>query len=138
MGLLKHLNNDKTRSMLEKPKLRIDRPSILHGATYKVNLDHKPNAIYIIINNFETPKGLIPYELFINSLDPNYLAESSLISRLVSAFFREGGSASLIVKELKDIFEKETFWYKGKQYTSVAEIIGEVIEQHCKTIGYKL
>jgi len=116
----------------------IERPYALYGATYKICLDHKPNAIYVTINNIGTIEGLRPHELFINSLDPNYLAEASLIARLVSAFFREGGSVALIVDELKDVFEKESFWYKGKQYTSVAEVIGEIIENHCKATGFKL
>jgi len=124
-------------SKIEKEETKLpDRPACVHGATYKVKLDHLPNAFYISINHLEYNGRLIPYELFINTLDPNYLSWAGIVSRLVSAIFRNGGDISFVSKELKQIFEAESFFYKGKKYFSLAEIIGEIIERHCKSIGY--
>lgn len=116
----------------------LERPEVLHGATYKIKLDHMPHAFYIVINHAKVEDKIVPFELFINSLDPGHLAWAGITSRLVSAIFRKGGDISFVIKELKEIFEASSFWYNGVQYNSIAEVIGEVIEKHCKHIGYEV
>ena len=119
------------------PSLPIEpRPEVLRGATYKLKLDHLPNPYYVIINQREVEGKLVPYELFINSLDPNHLSWSSVASRLISAIFRNGGNVGFVAKELKEMFESAPFWYKGSQYNSMAHLIGVTIENHCERIGY--
>ena len=103
----------------------IDRPESLHGVTFKLKFDHIPDAIYITLNFLEGK----PIELFINSKDPEVLKWSNLFTRLASGAFREGNS-SWVFKELRGIFDAESFWYKGRQYNSVAQAIGETLEEY--------
>lgn len=111
------------------------RPELLEGSTYKLKFDHLNNALYATINNQEVDGKLLPCELFLNSLDPSTLKWAPLLARLVSAMFRANNEPEYIVKELNDLFEAEPFFYKGKQYYSISQVIGGIIHQHCKMLN---
>jgi len=108
----------------------IDRPQVLHGATYELKLDHLPDSIFVTINHKEVDGELKIHELFINSWDSEQLKWSPLCARLVSAVLRQGGASDFIYRELQDMFSAESFFYKSKQYSSVVSLIGELLESH--------
>jgi hypothetical protein len=109
-----------------------DRPSTLNGVTYELVLDHLPSSIFITINHRQVEGKAKIHELFINSWDSEVLTWSPLCSRLVSAVLRQGGDSEFLYKELQDMFAVNSFFYKGKQYTSVVSLIGELLERHQK------
>ena len=112
----------------------VERKEVLNGLTYKLKIDHLTNALYVTINHIEIDGEIYPQELFINSLDPSTLKWTPLLARLVSAMFRTNADVKYIVKELNELFEAEPFFYKGKKYYSISQIIAEIIDKHCSLI----
>lgn len=106
------------------------REDRLEGSTYKLDIDHIPHPIFLTINNLEGK----PYELFVNSIEPSILDWSPVFTRLVSALLRQGSSTEFLVEELKSIYGHSSFYYKGKQYTSIIAVIGDVLLRHTESI----
>jgi len=114
----------------------IERPAVLQGRTYKIQLDHISSALYITINDIKINNTLRPLELFINTMEANLQESMSTITRLVSAILRQGENIEFVFKELEDMFASQPFFYRGKKYHSIAAIVGELLTEHCKEIGY--
>ena len=107
-----------------------NRAPELEGFSYCLKLDHIPEPFYVIINHIMVDGDRVPYEMFINCFDQKQLEWTVPVSRLISAILREQLDLGFLVKELKDTFSYEYFYYKGTKYHSVAALIGEVLDGH--------
>ena len=107
-----------------------DRVEKLTGNTYCLSLDHLPEPVYVTINHRVLDGDLIPYEMFINCFDAKQMEWTIPVSRLISAILREGIDLGFLIKELKDTFSYEYFYFKKEKYHSVSALIGEVLDGH--------
>jgi len=106
------------------------RPDVLHGQTHEIKLDTIPDPIYLTINDRDGK----PYEVFINCNDPVQLAWSPVASRLISAVLRNKGDNDFLYKELQELFSAEYFFYKGKKWHSIIQLIGSILETHAQEL----
>ncbi len=115
----------------------LDRPQSLGGATYKVRWPESDHAIYITINDIEQGGRARPFEIFINSKNMEHYAWTVALTRMISAVFRRGGDVTFVVDELKAVFDpRGGQWMKGRYVPSLLAAIGEVIEEHMRSIGF--
>jgi hypothetical protein len=105
-----------------------NRPYALNGKTHQIILDHIPEPIYLTINDFEDE----PYEVFLNCNDPEQLSWTPVASRLISAVMRNESNCDFLYKELQELFSAEYFFYHGKKWHSIVQLIGYILEQHSK------
>jgi len=112
------------------------RSETLEGKTYKVKLGGAP-AFYITINDIVQGDSRRPFEVFINTKNPEHIAWSTALTMMISAIFRRPHDASFVVEELKSVFDPKGggFW-RGAYRPSVVAAIGQVIEDHMREIGY--
>lgn len=112
------------------------RSETLDGKTYKVKLGGAP-AFYITINDIVQGDSRRPFEVFINTKNPEHIAWSTALTMMISAIFRRPHDASFVVEELKSVFDPKGggFW-RGAYRPSVVAAIGQVIEDHMREIGY--
>ena len=112
------------------------RPDMLHGNTYKVKMGGDP-AFYVTITDIEENGVRRPFEVFINTKNPEHIAWTTALTRMISAIFRRPHDSRFVVEELKNVFDPKGggFW-KGAYRPSVVAAIGQVIENHMMEIGY--
>ncbi len=126
-------------SLLEKPAepLIWDRPTEVDGKTYK--LKWSGDAVYVTINHIDSPQGTkAPFEIFINSKNPEHQAWMAALTRMISAVFRRGGDINFVVEELKAVHDpKGGAWVGGKYLPSLVALLGQTLEQHLMRIGYQ-
>lgn len=123
----------KDQPVVPTPKAELNellqRPEILHGATYK--LKPSEHAMYITVNDVEIEGRKYPYEIMINTKCPDSHQWVAALTRVISAVFRKGGDVRFLAEELKAVFDpKGGYWKKGKYIPSVVAEIGSVLEQH--------
>jgi ribonucleoside-diphosphate reductase alpha chain len=107
------------------------RPEALVGATYKLKWPESAHAVYVTINDIETPEGRRPFEIFINSKNMEHYAWTLALTRMISAVFRRGGDVSFVAEELKAVFDpRGGGWMDGRYVPSLLAAIGAVIERH--------
>lgn len=107
------------------------RAEALDGATYKLKWPDSAHAVYVTINDVETPSGRRPFEIFINSKNMEHYAWTLGVTRMISAVFRRGGDVSFVPEELKAVFDpRGGAWMQGKYVPSLLAAIGGVIERH--------
>ena len=107
------------------------RDEAMHGSTYKLKWPDSAHALYVTINDMETPAGRRPFEIFINSKNMEHYAWTLGVTRMISAVFRRGGDVSFVVDELKAVFDpRGGAWMQGKYVPSLLAAIGGVIERH--------
>jgi ribonucleoside-diphosphate reductase alpha chain len=112
------------------PRLAM-RPEALTGATYKLKWPESAHAVYVTINDVETPAGRRPFEIFINSKNMEHYAWTLALTRMISAVFRRGGDVSFVAEELKAVFDpRGGGWIDGRYVPSLLAAIGAVIERH--------
>lgn len=128
------------------PRVRLHRPEILQGVTYKI----KPptingESIYITINNAIMDDQLRPVEIMINSKHVHSFAWVSAMTRILSAQLQQPGPfPAFIIEELLDTmdpeggyFTKDHLFYTKPQgrrsewCTSIPAHIGLVLREHC-------
>jgi ribonucleoside-diphosphate reductase alpha chain len=113
-----------------EPRLA-SRPEALVGATYKLKWPESAHAVYVTINDVETPEGRRPFEIFINSKNMEHYAWTLALTRMISAVFRRGGDVSFVAEELKAVFDpRGGGWVDGRYVPSLLAAIGAVIERH--------
>src|SRR5690606_1344628 len=101
------------------------------GRTYKLKWPDSAHAVYVTVNDVETPAGRRPFEIFINSKNMEHYAWTVGLTRMISAVFRRGGDVSFVPEELKAVFDpRGGAWMKGRYVPSLLAAIGEVIERH--------
>ena len=115
-----------------EPELALTaRSDALHGQTYKLKWPDSAHAVYVTINDVETPSGRRPFEIFINSKNMEHYAWTVGVTRMISAVFRRGGDVSFVPGELKAVFDpRGGAWMQGKYVPSLLAAIGGVIERH--------
>ncbi|HLZ82680.1 MAG TPA: adenosylcobalamin-dependent ribonucleoside-diphosphate reductase [Caulobacteraceae bacterium] len=107
------------------------RPETLTGSTYKLKWPESAHAVYVTINDVETPAGRRPFEIFINSKNMEHYAWTLALTRMISAVFRRGGDVSFVADELKAVFDpRGGGWVDGRYVPSLLAAIGAVIERH--------
>ncbi len=115
----------------------LDRPATLEGATYKLKFPGSEHAIYITINDIVQDGQRRPFEVFINSKNMEHFAWTVALTRMISAVFRRGGDVSLVVEELKAVFDpRGGAWIEGRYVPSILAAIGGVIERHMVATGF--
>ena len=115
----------------------LDRPQALEGNTYKLKWPDSEHAIYVTVNDVIINDHRRPFEVFINSKNMEHLAWTVALTRMISAVFRRGGDVSLVVEELKAVFDpRGGAWVQGKYIPSILAAIGGVLEQHMIAIGF--
>ncbi len=138
-GLTTYRPNAVTGSVLKtsegpKPEPEIAlaaRDEAMHGTTYKLKWPDSAHAIYITINDMETPSGRRPFEIFINSKNMEHYAWTLAVTRMISAVFRRGGDVSFVVDELKAVFDpRGGAWMQGRYVPSLLAAIGGIVERH--------
>ena len=115
----------------------LDRPQELEGATYKLKWPDSNHAIYVTVNDIVLSGHRRPFEVFINSKNMEHFAWTVALTRMISAVFRRGGDVSIVVEELKAVFDpRGGAWMGGKYVPSILAAIGGVLEQHMIAIGF--
>lgn len=112
------------------------RPETLDGKTYKVKLNGDP-AFYVTVTDIVQAGKRRPFEVFINTKNPEHIAWSTALTMMISAIFRRPHDASFVVEELKSVFDPKGggFW-RGSYRPSVVAAIGQILEDHMRAIGY--
>lgn len=109
-----------------------ERPDELDGQTYKIKIADG-HAHYVTI----TDKDGRPFEIFVNTKDPQAHAWVTALTRMISAVFRRPHDSTFVVEELKAVFDPAGGgWWNGKYYHSMVAAIGAVVERHMVSIGY--
>lgn len=128
--------------VLESVHEQVERPSALHGSTYKIKPPQSEHALYITINDMILNAGTEheerrPYEVFINSKNMEHFQWVLALTRVISAVFRKGGDVCFLVEELKSVFDPKGGYFKkgGVFMPSLVAEIGCAIESHLKSIG---
>jgi hypothetical protein len=121
---------------------KLARPESLQGITYKIKTPLSEHALYVTVNDIVLNPGTEhelrrPFEIFINSKNMEHFQWIIALTRILSAVFRKGGDVTFLVDELHSVFDPQGGYFKkGGRYTpSIVAEIGDVIEQHMKTIG---
>lgn len=109
------------------------RPDVIDGATYKIKFGADHHALYVTINHMNGK----PFEIFLNTKNPNHFIWTVALTRMMSAVFRMSDDSRFVVEELKAVFDPSGgAWMGGKYVPSVIAEIGNVIERHMISIGY--
>lgn len=108
----------------EPPKKWV-RPEVMHGQTWKINPPNSDHAIYVTVNYDEAR----PYEVFINTKNPEHHVWMMALTRMISAVLRKGGNYAFVVDELKGCFDPAGGYYLrgGKYMGSVVAHIGHIL-----------
>jgi len=110
-----------------RPHRIIERPNVLHGATYKIKWPSVNENYYITINDINDE----PFEVFIQSTSSKYTDWTTALGLMISAIMRKGGDISFIPTELAKVRSADdTGWVDGKHYGSLVALIGDTIGKH--------
>lgn len=121
---------------------KLQRPEMLHGASYKITTPMSEHALYVTINDIILNEGTDnelrrPFEIFINSKNMDHFQWIVALTRIISAVFRKGGDVTFLVEELRSVFDPHGGYFKkgGKFAPSIVSEIGDVLESHLRMIG---
>ncbi len=121
---------------------KLERPSMLHGSTYKISTPLSEHALYVTINDVILNPGTDhelrrPFEMFINSKNMDHYQWIVALTLIVSAVFRKGGDITFLVEELRSVFDPHGGYFKkgGKFMPSLVAEMGDVLENHLRMIG---
>ena len=114
---------------------KLERPEMLLGSTYKIKTPLSEHALYITVNDIVLNEGTEheqrrPFEIFINSKNMEHFQWVLALTRIISAVFRKGGDVTVLVEELRSVFDPSGGYFKkgGKFMPSLVAEIGEVIK----------
>ena len=128
-----------------RPNILAPRDAVLSGKTYKLKWAGSEHATYVTINDVDDwvntghagehgtlfEKKRRPYEIFINTKNPENYAWTVAMTRMISAIFRRGGDIDFVSKELREVFDPTGgAWTNGKYVPSLPAAIGDIIDQH--------
>ncbi len=129
-------------SAIEHMHEEIQRPERLEGQTYKIKTPLSEHALYVTVNDVILNEGTEhevrrPFEVFINSKNMDHFQWIVALTRIVSAVFRKGGDCTFLVEELRSVFDPRGGYFKkgGRFMPSLVAEIGDVLEQHLRSIG---
>lgn len=113
------------------------RPDIVDAKVYKLDSAFINQKIYITLSFIIKDDKKYPIEIFINSKDLKTSREFTIISRLMSAIFRNNNDVSFIIEELSGIYDPDGIRHKGgKSYPSIYSEIAEIIQSFFTEINY--
>jgi ribonucleoside-diphosphate reductase alpha chain len=113
------------------------RSDRLHGATYKLRWHDSEHSMYVTINDVEHDGVRRPFEVFVNSKNPEHYTWVVALTRMISSVFRRGGDVAFVATELKQVFDpRGGQWSQGKYVPSLVAAIGDVIERHMMETGF--
>jgi len=113
------------------------RPDVVEAKTYRLESGFVKETIYVTLGYVQGTEN-VPIEIFINTKDLTKLSEYTIITRLVSALFREGTPGGVIVEELTGVIDSAGSRVTGGVcYNSIYEEIAMVISKFFKDIGYE-
>ena len=116
----------------------VQRPDVLHGATYSIKPPHLTHPVTVTINDMELEGKTYPYEVFINTKDTELHQWTAALTRVMSAVFRKGGDVGFLLAELKEVNDPVAGAYnkKGEGFVpSLVADIGLTIEKHLNGNG---
>ena len=115
----------------------IQRGTVMDGSTYK--LKWAGDAYYVTINHELMPEGwYAPAEIFVNTKNPEHLAWTGALTRMISAIFQRGGDIHFVAEELQSVFDpKGGQWVEGRYVPSLVALIGKTLQEHLMMIGYQ-
>ena len=105
------------------------RPKELPGIVYKLKFGS--DTIYVTVTDILEGDRRRPFEVFVNSKNPDHYAWTVALTRMVSAIFRRPYDSRFVAQELKEVFDpKGGAWVDGRYIPSVPAAIGGILEQH--------
>ena len=115
----------------------IKRGAVLDGSTYK--LKWGGDAYYVTFNHELMPEGwYAPAEIFVNTKNPEHMAWTGALTRMISAIFQRGGDINFVAEELQSVYDpKGGQWVNGRYLPSLVALIGKTLEEHLMFIGYQ-
>ncbi len=129
-------------SNIEHMHEELQRPDRLEGQSYKIKTPLSEHALYVTVNDVILNEGTEhevrrPFEVFINSKNMDHFQWIVALTRIVSAVFRKGGDCTFLVEELRSVFDPRGGYFKkgGRFMPSLVAEIGDVLEQHLRSIG---
>ncbi len=127
------------KGIREVPKEeRLKRPDMVEAKVYKLKSRFVNENLYITLSYIKDEKGNPrPIEVFINSKDLSRLPEYTVLTRLISAIFRNFSNPSFILEELSSIYDPNGGYFsKGKYIYSFYSEIAVIIERFFIDIGF--
>lgn len=122
-------------------RIRINRPEVVSGTTYRIRPSVIDEAIFITINDLEVDGHVRPVEIFVNSKHAPMGQWISALTRLLSAQLQQPGDFPFfIIDELKETVDPLGGYFipgKQKMCPSIVAHLGLVLEEHCAGLGIK-
>ncbi|MBU2575659.1 adenosylcobalamin-dependent ribonucleoside-diphosphate reductase, partial [Patescibacteria group bacterium] len=120
--------SQKQKTDVVKEVVPRDRPEVMAGKTYRLNISY--GKLYVTINDGHDGK---PFEVFatIGKAGGFFAATSEAICRLASLALRAGVCAEEVIKQLKGIRgPMPSFNGGGQKILSLADAIAHILERH--------
>ncbi len=120
----------------------IKREPKLFGSTTRLKIPNEEHRLYITINDQVIEGVRYPREMFLTTKNPEHKMWMDALSLVISAVFRKGNDISFLVDEFSSVFDPKGGYFsknrltgKGKYYNSIVHEIGNVLEEHLKSIS---
>lgn len=116
----------------------IKRPETVEAKVYKLKSKFVNESLYITMSYIKDSEGTNrPIEIFINSKDLSKLPEYTVLTRLISAIFRNFRNPKFLLEELQSIYDPNGgYFQKGKYIYSFYSEIALIIEKFFYDIGF--
>lgn len=110
------------------------RPPMLEGRTYQIQTPY--GKLYVTINDIPSDG---PFEVFaqLGKAGGFFHSQVEAICRLISLNLRAGVRVEKVIKQIKGIRGPDPMWSNGKPMFSIADAIGQIMEQHMKDKAQK-
>jgi len=123
----------------QKPrKDTITRPETVEAKVYKLKSRFVKERVFVTMSYIADEDGENrPIEIFINSKDLSKLPEYTVLTRLISAIFRNFNNPRFILEELQSVYDPNGgYFMKGKYIYSFYSEIALIIEKFFIDIGF--
>ena len=119
-------------------KEKLKRPDTVEAKVYKLKSRFVNENLYITLSYIMDDSGNPrPIEIFINSKDLSKLPEYTVLTRLISAIFRNFRNPRFILEELQSIYDPNGGYFsKGRYIYSFYSEIALIIEKFFIDIGF--
>ena len=117
---------------------KIERPEMVDAKVYKLKSRFVKESLYITLSYITDDNGKNrPIEIFINSKDLSKLPEYTMLTRLISAIFRNFRDPKFLLEEMQGVYDPEGgYFQKGKYIYSFYSEIANIIERFFMDIGF--
>jgi len=114
------------------------RPEIVEAKVYKLKSRFVTERLFITLSYVKDDEGRNrPIEIFINSKDLSKLPEYTVLTRLISAIFRNFNNPKFLLEELQSVYDPNGgYFMKGKYIYSFYSEIATIIEKFFIDIGF--